>query len=526
MKKLTLIEQVMAARMASVPLLKIVTTDPAPVIAAIHAELSKKKHPVLRWDVCSGILGVKDPESEEAALLVNLAGADPSEASPPAIATGNPVEALQKAVQFAPSQTMLIMLNGGMFASGSNDNDSWKPVAQAIWNCRDEFKSSDRTLVLIGDDFRLPGPLKSDVIELVDPVPTREDIAGIVRKMCSVAKVEVSEEDVTAAVECLAGILSQFLCENIVAMSFRKMGGKWAMDFDFLWSQAISAIERTSGLKVIKPTTKWSDIIGLESAKAGLQERNNGPLKPVLVVLMDEVDAQFSGVGTDTSGTSTDAYGHLLTEVNDNGWSGVVYVGIGGTGKTELAKAMGCEADGLFVSWDSGAMKDKFVGQSEQMVRNATTILKARGGEKVFFVCTTNNIQGIPYAFLRRMEEIAYFKVPIPKETLDAGWSYWMKKFEVPEQPTPDCNNWTIGEIRKCCRRNWSNRKPDGSRFTLMESAKYIVPVFVSMGADAEKMGKNAHNKYLDASKPGLYQHKEKISVAAVSTRKLATGNN
>jgi len=514
---MTLIEQIAAARRASVPLLKITTTDPAPVMAAIHAELVKKKHPVLRWDVCSGIQGISDPESAAAALLVNQAGT--GEDTPAAISTGNPVEALQKAQEFAPVNTLLFMLNGGMFATGSSDNDSWKPIAQAIWNCRDPFKSTSRTLVLIGDDFKLPGLLKSDVIELVDPVPTREDIARIVRDMSRVSKVKVSDEDVEAAVECLAGVLSQFLCENIIAMSFVKKDDKWQMDFDFLWSQSISAIERTSGLKVIKGNASFDQIGGLDNIKGYLKQIVKGKRKPTLVVLLDELEKQLGGIGGDSSGVSQDAYGQLLTAMNDYEWQGILFPGFPGTGKTECAKAMGAEAGGLFVMMDMGGMKGSLVGQSEQMIRNAVQVLKARGGDRVFFVGTVNDTAGIPAPLFRRMSYgTFFFDLPTLAEQKPI-WDIYRKKYGVEDSVLPSCDGWTGAEIKQCCRL------ADELEIKLVEAAQYVSPVVKTMGEGVDKLRKSAAGKYFSASEPGVYQPKKKVTAAAVMQRSAPGAN-
>lgn len=501
---MSLIEQIESARRACVPLLKISTSDPTPVMAAVHKALMEKKQPVLRWDVCSGINAVSSGEiadevSATAAALINESEAQ----SPPAIVTGNPVDALQLALARAPEGSLLFFLNGGLYCAGSTDSDSWKPIAQAAWNCRDPFKSSERTLVIIGDDFKLPGMLKSDVIELVDPVPSREDIAGIIRKTCGDAKVEFTEEDVTNGVECLAGVLSSFLCENIVAMSFRK-NGKWAMDFDFLWSQSIAAIERTSGLKVIKGNASFNQIGGLENIKGYLRQICKGKRKPTLVVLLDELEKQLGGLGGDTSGISQDAYGQLLTAMNDNEWSGLLCPGFPGTGKSECAKAMGAEAGGLFVMMDLGSMKGSLVGQSEQMIRNAIAVLKARGGERVFFIGTVNDTSGIPAPLFRRFNYgTMFFDLPTSNEQ-DPIWRIYCERYQVSGFGEVSCDGWTGAEIKQCCRL------ADELGIPLKEAAKYVSPVIKTMGDGVEKLRKSASGKYFSASTPGVYQYQSK----------------
>jgi len=91
-----------------------------------------------------------------------------------------------------------------------------------------------------------------------------------------------------------------------------------------------------------KPNVKWSDVAGLETAKALLQE---AVILPV-------------------------AFGHFFTGKREP-WKGILLYGPPGTGKSYLAKAVATEANGsTFFSVSSADLVSKYVGESEKLVKN------------------------------------------------------------------------------------------------------------------------------------------------------------
>lgn len=92
-----------------------------------------------------------------------------------------------------------------------------------------------------------------------------------------------------------------------------------------------------SAIVTEKPNVKWSDIAGLEGAKAALQEA---------VILPTRFPELFVGKRTP--------------------WKGILLYGPPGTGKSYLAKACATEADGTFFSVSSSDLVSKFLGESER----------------------------------------------------------------------------------------------------------------------------------------------------------------
>src|SRR2546422_385886 len=81
-------------------------------------------------------------------------------------------------------------------------------VLQGIWNLRDRFKASGRMLaVLTAPGATLPNELAQDVLVLDEPLPSAEDLNGIVRSVFSDA--QMGEPDaviVGKAVDALIGL--------------------------------------------------------------------------------------------------------------------------------------------------------------------------------------------------------------------------------------------------------------------------------------------------------------------------------
>lgn len=89
-----------------------------------------------------------------------------------------------------------------------------------------------------------------------------------------------------------------------------------------------------------KPNVRWSDVAGLEPAKAALQEAVVLPLR----------------------------FPHLFTGERKP-WRGILLYGPPGTGKSHLAKAVATEVDATFFAISSSDLVSKWVGESEKLVR-------------------------------------------------------------------------------------------------------------------------------------------------------------
>src|SRR5213082_3570725 len=120
-----MLEQLKAARRVSVPLVAIVSPDPAASIATV-AKGFDDKIPILKWDICAGLTAVNKPGA--AAVGGILGDQDAS-------VTTNPTEMLGMVLRKMPKDGMLFMLNGQRFANTQSSEGFG--VIQGLWNCRD-----------------------------------------------------------------------------------------------------------------------------------------------------------------------------------------------------------------------------------------------------------------------------------------------------------------------------------------------------------------------------------------------------
>ena len=486
------------ARDAGVPIIIIRCPDNAAVMDAVRKSVDA---PALRWDVNRGVEGLNDLGVAEA-FQVNQPGTKPA-----AITTGNPQEAMNRALQYMGNSGVLFMENAHLLLECREEAKKLVMV-QCVANCRDPFKSSGRTLVLLCPDMKVPLELRHDVIVLDVPLPDAKELAEVVKGVLNAGvQPDPTPEALSRAVAAITG-LSRFVAENAVAMSLRKSG----LDLEALWERKISAINAVGGLTVSRDKVVFDQLGGLNAVKAFCKAKVAGKRRPRIVVLVDEITDQMSGRG-DSNGINRDAQGQMLQCMQNYRWSGALFHGFAGTGKTEIAKAMGCEAGGLFIAFDMGAMKGGIVGDSEKLIRDAMSVLYAMGGEDVFFIGTTNSVDELTPQMKRRFGVTFFFDLLTQQEQAPI-WALYQKRFGIStDDALPPCEGWTGAEIRRVCEL------ADEFGISLIEASKYISPVVKAMGDDVEAMRNGAAGTYLSASREGYYETKR--SLDTIKVRKM-----
>ena len=69
------------------------------------------------------------------------------------------------------------------------------------------------------------------------------------------------------------------------------------------------------------------------------------------------------------------------------------------------------------------------------------------------------------------------------------------------KQKRPMDEGWTGAEIRACVQNAWEQN------VSLCEAAEYITPIAISSPDQVQSLRKQASNKYISASYPGLYRY-------------------
>lgn len=511
------IEELLDNKRVSFPFVAVETPDPESFIrkslSAFKADRTDKGRPefaILQWTVTGGVVGLNDGGAQ-AALQINE---NEGEAGKPEETTANPVNALARVLEKMPAGGILFFHYGNFWLE-STDSMQKLVAIQAIHNLRDKFKSTQRMFVLLCSDVDLPVELAADFAHVRVKLPTKEALTDVIRSQQKAAQLpELDEQTLDHGSGALLG-LSEFAAEQIAAKCVAKIGFNIAE----AWASKIEDINHVAGLRAERGAGgTFENLKGIDSAVSFAGDVLNGEESPLVVGVMDELEKQLGGVGGDTSGTSQDQMAQLLSRMQEAGWTGCVFHGVGGGGKTELARQMGLQA-GLFTWVDMGQMKGKYVGESERKFRVAMDKLEAVGGSRVFLIGTCNGVSTIPDPLFRRLSAGVYhFDFP-SKEAQLAMWKHYMKKNGLEDQPLPEHKDWTGAEIQNCCI--WARR----FRKSVKEAALRITPICKIMGERINKMRATASGRFLSASEPGLYRSKQPLTKMDLQ-RTIESGNN
>lgn len=469
-------QQFIAARKFGVPLLAIETPDMAATIALCVSALNGGGSPCYAWDIVSGLA----PLNKAAAAKTN------SE-------TMNPVDMLLFAKQLDKGACVFVM-NAHRFW----DNEA---TVQAVWNLRDPFKESGRTLVLLAPVAHMPIELERDVLVLDEPLPDDEQLGEIASKLYDqIGSTKKFPADQRLETIRASRGLSAFGAEQAIAMSLTKQG----IDTQQLWVHKRKMIEQTKGLRVYTGGETFKDIGGIERIKEFGARLFNGSEPPSAIVWVDEIEkamAGSSGAVADSSGTSQDQLGQLLVEMQNNEWAGMILPGPPGCAKSLFAKALGTSHNVPCIQLDLGAMKGSLVGQSEQQIREAMKVIKAVAGKNAYWVATCNRMESLPPELRRRFTDgIWFFDVPDAKERASI-WSIMRAKYGIrSDDVQPDDTDWTGADIRSAC--SIAKRL----RLSLVEAATYITPVAKSDPESIQRLRRLANGRFLSASHAGTYQ--------------------
>lgn len=486
-----------AAKRVSTPLIAVQTADPAATVQALRQALPVET-PLTLWDIVRGIAGVNDPGKE----AVEALGVDPMQ-------TTNLVDALTLVVEKFPEDAVIFVSNAQAYLKVQG-------VSQAIWNCRDPFKATGRTLVLFTppSGATLPAELQQDVLVLDEPLPTAAELATIVRDTYAAGDLAAPAADlVEKAVDAIIG-LAAFPAEQVAAMSLTAAG----MDLAALWERKRQVIEQAPGLAVWRGGERFSDVGGCENVKTFLSAAVNGEDSPRVVVFIDEIEKAMAGSGgSDTSGVSQEMLGTLLTEMQDQQYTGCIFIGPPGAAKSAVAKAVGGEAGIPTISFDLSAMKGSLVGESGANLRAALKVVRAVSQGRALFIATCNKIASLPPELRRRFTfGTFFFDLPSAEERA-AIWKLYETKFKV-SGPRPADEGWTGAEIRQCCDLARRLRIP------LVEAASYIVPVAKSASDDIDRLRQQASGRFISASNKGIFRADGPVAVSApkVAARKIS----
>lgn len=494
MKKSDIGSLAKSAKRAAVPIIAIETVDPAQTIkACLKSLVNGVTLGMIEWDCNRGLFAFQE-DTASSKIIREEIGQD---ADYPLADPGQMLTALLK----MSSPSVVFMHGAHRFLESPQ-------TAQGVWNIRDKFKTGGSMLVLLGPAFQIPLQLQQDVVLLTEDLPTKEEVVAIIKRVIKDAnralqnkerpKVEVTDEEYGRYADTLTG-LSAFTVEQQFSMSISP-GDPPHVDESQLWQRKRKQVSMTAGLSIEKPVVKISDLRGCSQIVKFGSQLMLGRRPPTCIWLIDEIEKSLAGIAGDTSGTSQDQLGVLLTEMQDYGLTGWIEVGPPGAAKTYFPQCLAGEFKIPFGRLDLGGMKGGLVGQSEALIRQAMKVARAISDGRGIFVATCNNITTLPPELRRRFTLGTWF-FPLPSaEEVTLMWELYIEKYELQHQKLPECPGWTGAEVKACCDIAWR------TSLSIVEAAEYIVPVSRAAKSTIDKLYDMADGTFLDANKPGTFQ--------------------
>jgi hypothetical protein len=489
-------KQFKAIRRAGVPLSAVETADPAATIQSCLRQLNGQGASVacIQWDILNGLTGL-NPKGADLAQELSPNGP---------IDTGNPAEALLKLAGPGVGEDCICFWhNAPRFLTS-------EAVMQGVWNLRDLWKPKRCHMVLLGPVFLLPDELRQDVVVFTDPLPTAEEVRAITesiigdaqarRKEANLPELPIKDWEKAKATESMLG-LSAFGAEQALALSLDKIG----IDIPGLLERRRAFISQVAGMEIRTDKMRFADIAGYDTIKGVLGRGIAGKRPYGLVLWLDELEKAMAGAGGDTSGTSQDQLGVLLTwmqdRLNEDRLSAALLVGFPGTGKSAISMAAHNEAQCESVRIDLGGAKGSLVGESERKIRQVVRTIDALCSGHVLVLATCNSVKGLNEALMSRFAFGTYF-FDLPGQDENAAlWKLKRARYGInADEPNPASEGWTGREIQQCAFL------ADSLAMPLAEAAKYISPFCRSDAAQIDALRKQACGRWISASKPGLYQ--------------------
>lgn len=489
----TVVEQFTAARAAGVPLLAAETPDSDALIERLLGVDVESQQPAVCWDYCRGMRPL-NPRGEK--VVAQIVANDPDIGGTIDPTVQNPAAAVLAVGRMKPFDDDGIVVFLQMAHRFFDDIG----FLQALRNVRDALKADGRLLVLLGESMRLPLELRGHVVVLDEPLPDDSELLAIAKTVyednAESMECKLDSTQLGRVAETLRGTFA-FGAETLAAMSLRSHG----FDHETLQIHSRRLIEETLGLSVDRGGETFADIGGLEQAKLMGTLRFNGKRRPRLVVRIEELEKAMAGAKGDLSGTSTDILQVLLSEMEDNQYSGMLAFGAAGAGKSLYAKSLANTFGVLPMRLDVNGCKQSLVGQSEANIRAAMKVIHSIGGNDVFFVASMNRMD-IPAELRRRFRAGVWFFDTPDKGERGAIWGVQLSKYGLGSEnwQSIDEDDMTGADIRNICEL------AHDLAISLAEASEFTVLLKHSAPESIQEARRQADGRYNSASYKGRYR--------------------
>ena len=508
--KAVFVNQFRKARAAGVPFIAVETTDNFAAINRMQASL-KAETPMIQWDNIQGWSAVNNAgrvmlegDKENGILSIfedttpgnALAGLDVSAT----IALANCLmmaKHLPKLVKEPKAIPGCVL-----FLHNVHEYQKEPDITQAVLNLREAFRSTNRTLVMVGPHFEFAQQLVNHVYHLIEPLPTPDELEEMVRQMATNSGIDLTEDSLRRSVEALMG-LNQFAAAQGLALAFDKKNR--TINFDELWHRKYEMIRQTLGLRLDQSGLVLDDVKGCSRIKWFCEMIANGPFPPDLICVFDEGEKGFAaGDGRNDGGIGKGFLGTVLTEMEENDYTGMINYGLPGTGKSMIAKAMAGTLKVPCIFIDLKGMQQGIIGSSEANLRRAFAVIKAMTKGNPLFFMTSNDLDSIPIELQARLGMGKWMFDGHSAEERADMFAANVKKYELSEAQADYAtlvNQPMVGrEVKAICKI---------SRQTGMPLSQAFGQIALQEVTEARKIGsirRQGHLKYLSTTKEGLYE--------------------
>ena len=413
--------------------------------------------------------------------------------------------------------TILIMRNLHRFL-GSPE------IVQALDTQLSEGKARRTFVLILAPVVDIPAEIERQIIVIEHDLPGREQLEQIARSIGSEPGDLPAGESLDALLDASAG-LTRMEAEGAYSLSLVRHG---RIRPEEVWDLKAQALKKSGLMSLHRGSERFTDLGGLDALKSFCLRSLRPPTHP--------------NGGRRTARPR-----------------GILLLGVPGTGKSALAKALGNETGRPTLTLDIGALMGSLVGQTESNVREALRIADAMAPailfideiEKglsgvaasgntdsgvsarlfgtlltwmndhesdVFMIATSNDASKLPPEFTRaeRFDALYFLDFPGPEQK-EHIWRLHATAFGIEhEQPRPKDTDWTGAEIKACCRLAALLDLP------LIEAARNVVPIAATASENVSRLRNWANGRCLSADRCGLYQSAAATNSAPAKSGKAA----